>query len=217
MRLPPGALSGEYKMQKLYPTKSVFDSLKKKYNMIPLFTKLRINEDVLSIYKKLRGRNTFILHSSMADKELGRYSFIGFEPFLIIKSKGMRIFVNNRQFSGNPIRFLREKLSLYRGFRHNRLPLFFGGAVGYFSYNAAHFFEKLPTMAVDDMNLSDTYFMFIDKSLIYDHLREELFIVALGSDYGQLTQRISQIIKQIDVTPKHTSNKIMVGEWICKH
>src|SRR3989344_6327398 len=131
-----------------YPKKSVFENLKKKAKLTPLFAKLKSDEDALSIYKKIRGKNSFILHSSMKDKTLGRHSFIGFEPFLTIRSKNHDIFINGRHHAGNPIKILKKKLSLFKSIRFKGLPLFFGGAVGYFSYETAHFFEKLPKTAV---------------------------------------------------------------------
>ena len=167
----------------IYPTKKIFGRLKKKFNLIPIFAKLNSDEYPLSIYSKLRGKHSFILNSPMEDCDLGRYSFIGFEPFLTIKSKGRDIFLNGKHYKGNQIKILKKKLNFFKSIKNSRLPLFFGGAAGYFSYDIAHFFERLPKNAVDDMNIPDMYFLFINKSIIFDHLTNELFIVVLGNDY----------------------------------
>ena len=190
---------------KTYLSKIEFGRLKKKLNLAPLFAKLKAKEDVLSIYSKVRGKNSFILHSSMEDKNLGRYSFIGFEPFLVIKSKNKGVSIHGRHYTGNPIKILKKKLSLFKSIRPKELPLFFGGAVGYFSYDMAHFFEKLPKTAVDDMEIPDMYFLFIDKSIIFDHLANELFIVVLGNDYEKSLDEISRIKKIIESKPKNNA------------
>ena len=186
----------------IYPAKSAFNKLKKQANLVPLFTKFRTNEDVLSLYSKVRGGNSFILHSSMPDKDLGRYSFMGFNPFLTIKSKNNDVFINGRHLKGNPIKILKKKLSLFRSIRHKELPLFFGGAVGYFSYDIAHLFEKLPKTAPDDINAPDLHFLFIDKSIIFDHITNDIFIVVLGNSYEKSLNEISRIKKIIEAKQK---------------
>lgn len=195
----------------IYPTKSVFNKLKKQANLVPLFIKFKINEDTLSIYSKVRGKNSFILHSSMADNALGRYSFIGFDPFLTIKSKNKDVYINGKHIIGNPIKILKKKLSLFRSIRHSGLPLYFGGAVGYFSYETAHFFEKLPRNAKDDINAPDIYFSFFDKSIIYDHFKKEITIVALGNDYDKLSSQLLEIKNKIMGKPKLINKKIQCG------
>ncbi len=192
---------------KTHPSKAAFDRLKKKFNLIPLFIRAKAEEDALSIFGKVRGKNSFILHSPMADKNLGRYSFMGFSPFLTIKSKNRDIFINGRHYAGNPIKILKKKLSLFKSVKNKGLPLFFGGAVGYFSYDIAHFFEKLPKAAVDDMEIPDMYFLFIDKSIIFDNLSNELLIAVLGNDYEKSLNEINRIKKIIEAKPKPSDKK----------
>src|SRR3989338_4756945 len=196
-----------------YPKKAAFERLKKKAKLIPIYAKLKPKENPLSIYSKVRGKNSFILHSSMKDKNLGRYSFIGFEPFLIIKSKNKDVSINGSHFTGNPIKILKKKLSLFNSIRPKELPLFFGGAVGYLSYEIAHFFEKLPKNAVDDLKVPDLYFLFADKSIIFDHSKNELFIVVLGNDYEKSLDEISRIKQIIENKPiKALNTKIKCSQ-----
>lgn len=192
----------------IYPKKSVFNKLKKQANLVPLLIKSRANKDALSIYSKIRGSNSFILHSSMADKSLGRYSFIGFDPYLTIKSKNKDVYINGKHIIGNPIKILKKKISLFKSIRHDGLPLYFGGAVGYFSYETANFFEKLPRAAKDDINAPDIYFSFFDKSIIYDHFKKEITIVVLGNDYDKLLSKLSEIKNNIMAKPKPIDKKI---------
>ena len=192
---------------KTYPSKIAFDMMKKRFNLVPLFVKFKAKGDVLSIYSKVRGKNSFILHSSMVDRNLGRYSFMGFNPFLAIKSKNKDVFINGAHFAGNPLKILKKKLSLFRSIRHKGLPLYFGGAAGYFSYETAHFFEKLPRTAKDDINAPDIYFSFFDESIIYDHFKKQIIIVALGNDYKQLLRRLLKMKERIAKKAKPINKK----------
>ncbi len=191
-------------MQPLYPTKEIFESQKKHYNMIPLCATLKAGGDVLDIYKKFRGENSFILHSATSDSKLGKYSFIGFEPFLVFKSKGNKISINGKTQEGNPFKVLRELIQRYKSPRGN-LPLFFGGAVGYFSYEVAHFFEKIPKARIDDIDVPDIYFVFVDKAIVYEHEKKEVSLIVLGNDYEKLSDELKSLTKRL-------SRKISVGE-----
>jgi anthranilate synthase component 1/para-aminobenzoate synthetase component 1 len=131
-----------------------------------------------------------------------RYSFMGSEPFMIFKSKGRNIEVAeridhpegecryaHRELTGNPIRALRELMGKFISYKPPELPMFFGGAVGYLSYDIAHFFERLPDTTVDDLRLPEVYLVFTDTLIIFDHLDSTLKVVAnvrLEQDWGRL-------------------------------
>ncbi|MDD3819222.1 MAG: aminodeoxychorismate synthase component I [Actinomycetota bacterium] len=53
--------------------------------------------------------------------------------------------------------------------RHFKLPDFRGGFIGYFSYDLKNYIEKLPSRAVDDMELPLIYLLYYDKVLAYSH------------------------------------------------
>jgi para-aminobenzoate synthetase component 1 len=57
---------------------------------------------------------------------------------------------------------------------------FLGGAVGYFSYDLCHFVERLPSTAMNDFNLPESYFAFYDTIAAFDHLEGKTYIVATG-------------------------------------
>ncbi|HHZ83047.1 MAG TPA: anthranilate synthase component I family protein, partial [Nitrospirales bacterium] len=61
----------------------------------------------------------------------------------------------------------------------NRTPLppFFGGAVGYFSYDFVHHFEDLPRVAADDLQLPDMHLIFVDSVVAIDHVEQQLHLI----------------------------------------
>jgi anthranilate synthase component 1 len=80
------------------------------------------------------------------------------------------------------------------------LPRFFGGAVGYISYDMVRFFEKLPAGAEDDLNWYDAYLMITDTLLIFDNLKHTLAIVynAHVHDGADLKRIYAAAIKRIN-------------------
>jgi len=127
---------------------------------------------------------SFFLDSGMDPGKLGRYSFIGSDPFLILKSYGKDITVislNKRECKkGNPFEILNELLKRYT-MEPCPLPIpFTGGAVGYFSYDLCHFIEHLPATATDDLQLPECCLAFYDLILTFDHLERKAYIVSSG-------------------------------------
>ncbi|QEK11031.1 aminodeoxychorismate synthase component I [Crassaminicella thermophila] len=143
---------------------------------------------------------SFFLDSGMDPNKLGKYSFIGSNPFLIFKSKNNKIDIcengKTTVLNGDPLEKLREILSSYKMDYKTDLP-FIGGAVGYLGYDLCHHIEKLPRHAVDDVNIPDCYIGLYDGIIIIDHQKEEVFASALGikSPEEETIQKIINTIK----------------------
>ena len=121
----------------------------------------------------------FFLDSGMDHEKLGRFSFMGAEPFLILKSKGrfIEIIEGSRveRFIGNPFLVLKELLKKYSdNFYLDDIP-FSGGAVGYFSYDLCHFIEKLPSTAIDDIDAPDCWVGFYNDIVAVDHQKNKTY------------------------------------------
>ncbi|MFZ2492095.1 MAG: chorismate-binding protein, partial [Thermoanaerobaculia bacterium] len=78
-----------------------------------------------------------------------------------------------------PVDALRRELRPLRVFGESELPPFAGGAVGYFGYGAAQWTERLPDRhRVSAEALPDATLLFFDRVLAFDHLRQQLFVIA---------------------------------------
>ncbi|GJQ59881.1 MAG: anthranilate synthase component I family protein [Candidatus Scalindua sp. AMX11] len=125
----------------------------------------------------------FFLDSSLTNSSVGRYSFIGYDPFLTLLSKGREIVLQDRQGTvkrrGNPFDELRTLLDKFHvEENHDTLP-FTGGAVGYFGYDLCHFIEHLPTNTIDDIKFPEMYFSFYDIIVTLDHLEKRCYIISV--------------------------------------
>ncbi len=138
-------------------------------------------------------RHAVFLDSGMDPQRLGRFSFIGVDPFLVMKSRGKEISIltgnGEQRFYGNLFDVLDSLLSRYR-LSDSAAPVpFIGGAVGYLAYDLCHFIERLPTSAVDDLQLPESYFGFYDTVLAFDNLEKRCYVISTGLPELDRTRR----------------------------
>ncbi len=131
--------------------------------------KLKISSwDIFEALKD--AKNCFFLDSSLNSNLEGRYSFLGIEPFYILKTKGKEPFTK-----------LREFLEKYKFTITKPSFPFLGGAVGYFGYDAGFLLEKkLKKKIKDDLLIPDCFFAFYNTVIIIDNLKKVLSIFAVG-------------------------------------
>jgi para-aminobenzoate synthetase component I len=163
------------------------------------------------------GHHPFILDSSMDPTRLGRYSFVGVDPFLTFWSKGNTIYQKHRergdkQSSGDPFEILRDLLKTYRveSLPPVMMMPFTGGAVGYLGYDLNRFIENIPDKAVDDVDVPDCFFGFYDGIYAIDHLQMTISAICLGVDrpeaetMGQLEERLIHAMNNRSVAPAYS-------------
>jgi para-aminobenzoate synthetase component 1 len=125
----------------------------------------------------------FLLDSSMQNERLGRFSFMGSNPFLVFKSKNRSITITEdgitKSYEANPFEELKLLMNEYKT-QHNHFIPFLGGAVGYFAYDMGQHIETLPRTATDDVNIPDCCFGFYDSVVAIDNLKDEVYIIATG-------------------------------------
>jgi para-aminobenzoate synthetase component I len=123
----------------------------------------------------------FLLESVKGTMATGRYSFIGTEPFLILKCKGTQAEIirgEKREIvNRDPILIFKDFMARFAVPLPKGLPPFCGGAVGFLSYDLVHFFEKLPAAAIDDLESPDLYMMFVDTVVVFDHVERSIWLI----------------------------------------
>jgi len=152
---------------------------------------------------------SFFLDSGMDPQRLGRHSFLGSEPFLVMSSRGSEItLVRGREHEvqyGNPFDAMGKLLDMYK-LDHCPEPIpFLGGAVGYLSYDLCHFIERLPSTAIDDLKLPESYFAFYDAVMAFDHLEERAYVIATGFPELEERQRLRRARMRLEE----------MKDWLC--
>jgi para-aminobenzoate synthetase component 1 len=166
--------------------------IKNRYPLIEeVFTPLTASE----LFELIKDRPySFFLDSGMDPQRLGRYSFLGSEPFLVMNSRGSEItLIRGREHEvhhGNPFDTIGKLLEVYK-LDHCPAPVsFVSGVVGYFSYDLCHFIERLPSTAIDDLKLPESYLAFYDTIVAFDHLEGKAYLVATGFPEMEEGQRL---------------------------
>lgn len=137
----------------------------------------------------------FFLDSSMEDRNLGRYSFIGSEPSEIIEFlEGME----------KPFEILRKvlgenNLSLKNNESEgdSRFP-FIGGYVGYLSYDLGRYIEVLPEKALKDIEIPYYWFGKYDNIIAIDHFKKEAWLVLNGSSEKTMDEAERKLMEKIE-------------------
>lgn len=116
---------------------------------------------------------SFLLESVINGENVARYSFIGADPFKIIKTGP------GEELTGDPMIALQKELSLHQYVKIPEIPTFTGGALGYVSYDCIQHFEpKTKCDLSDPLGIPEAVFMLVDTLLIYDHIFQTLKVVS---------------------------------------
>jgi anthranilate synthase component 1 len=197
-----------------YPSKDEFIKRSQSGNLVPVYREILADmETPVSAYRKIaRGKYSFLLESVEGGEHLARFSFIGTDPFLIVKSKGRDVQTVDRGRADrltlpegkDPLHILEGLLAAYKWVDDPELPKFCGGAVGYIGYDAVRFFEDLPDNTTDDLQVPDFYFVFTDVIVIFDHVKHRMKVVCnaeVGSDpgatYDLAVEKIDEIVERL--------------------
>src|SRR6266576_1117750 len=190
------------------PSLHEFLHLAKQGNVIPVFAEFVGDcETPVSTFKKFsRSAYSFLFESTEKNDVSGRFSFVGFEPRLIIQSHGREIRIERdgieERFSTttDPLDELRKLMARLQFVSRPELPRFAGGAVGFLGYDAIRFFEpKVPTAREDDLQLPEILFMLTGNVLIFDHrLRSLKIVVNAFLDHGPQEKVYARAVESVD-------------------
>lgn len=191
-----------------FPPLETFVERSKLGNLVPVWREVLADmETPVSAFRKIaNGReNSFLLESVEGGERVARYSFLGSDPFMVLRTKGETgtIATPNgveaitlRRGDRDPLHILKELLGQYTYVPTAELPRFVGGAVGMIGYDTVRFFEELPVLAKDDLNLDDCIFLFTDTILVFDHVKHKMLAVCNARiTEGQTATKAYEIAK----------------------
>jgi anthranilate synthase component 1 len=95
--------------------------------------------------------NAFLLESVEGGEKIGRYTFLGARPYMILRARGRQITIERNgkkmQQEGDVFKVLDGLLREHAPASVPGLPPFTAGAVGFFAHDAVRQIEKLPVLA----------------------------------------------------------------------
>jgi anthranilate synthase component I len=151
--------------------------------------KIALNHQPLEIFSKLQKQyeNAYLLESIEGPQKLAQYSFIGFDPKTIIQITNGKAQITNNQSgevvtetASDPLQII-EKL-LKTGATQNSDFRFIGGAVGYISYDAVRYWEKIPEKSLSDQGFPDLEMAIFDDGFIFNHVEKQAFYYYRGEN-----------------------------------
>lgn len=168
-----------------WPSFADFVELARGQTVVPVYRQL--TSDVLtptSAFCKIQeGDWCFLFESVVGGERLGRYSFIGANPFRVFRSWGRHVEIRGgavtvHQEVNDPLACFAEQMQAYRAMQAPGLPRFCGGAVGFAGYDLVRHYEPLPHPPSDDRRIPDLCLGWFDRMLIFDHIKKTVLVVA---------------------------------------
>jgi len=162
-----------------------FKKLSRPGLIIPIYRKF--NADFITpvmAYLKLReaGKQSFLLESVIKGEQLGRYSFLSQEPYLIQKFQNQKTITisdhKNKIHQEDFFSLLQHQLKDYELAQIENLPRFTCGAVGYIGYEMINLIEKLPAPKKDVIGAADALLGYYNQLIAFDHLKNEIILIA---------------------------------------
>lgn len=169
------------------PTIEEFRNLAAQGNVVPVYAQLAADfETPLSAYLKINGdAEAFLFESAESTGDSGRYSILGSKPRTTITARGQQITLSENgkttewQTEKDILTELEQLMEKYNPVTHGNAPPFYGGAVGYLSYDSVRQFEpSISAPAKDELGLPDALFIIAEDLLIFDHRLRRLILVA---------------------------------------
>lgn len=144
-------------------------------NIVPIYREVTADlETPVSAYLKVaRGQYSFLLESVEGGERLARYSFIGTEPYRVLRTGD-----GPAETGGDPLIAIEEELKRFKPVTVPGLPRFHGGAVGFLAYEVARYYERLPMPESDPQGFPESVFMFVDSLLVFDHIQHSIKVVS---------------------------------------
>ncbi len=172
-----------------FPDKNRFLELSGTHNVIPVCAEILADtETPVSLLKKIYdGKGpAFLLESVEGGERWGRYSFLStsarrhirvYADHVAVQDNGIPMEIPHNR---DPLPVLKELMSRYRPAPMPELPRFWGGMVGYMTYEMVSFFEAIPNLLPPDKPIA--HFVVPDELLIFDNIKNTLMAVVITFD-----------------------------------
>ena len=199
-------------MSEYFPTAEEFERLSQDATVVPVHREVIADRLTPVLAQATLGDDpgSFLLESVVGGEKWARYSFVGVHPALIVRGVADRFerVVDgevHEELEVDPWERLRETLAAWKPPEVDWLPRFWGGAVGFVSYDAVRTFE--PTVGEALTRDDDWEFCFSvgGTLLIFDNVRGTLRVVVparvdqdAAAAYQQAVRRIDETLDALD-------------------
>ncbi len=183
----------------------------------------RLSADLLtpvSAYLLLRqgASYAFLLESVEGGEKLGRYSFIGRNPYRSVRAFGNEVTIEDLNETGEVLSSRTETASVYDALhrlmdqytevRLPDLPRFTGGAVGYMGYDTIRLIERLPEPLPDPLSLPDAVWFFYRSIVAFDHVKHQIILISsvFVEDRTDIEQAFADAVERNEALERELSS-----------
>ncbi len=196
-------------------SKDEFLKLSTKGNLIPVYKEILgdyLTPTSAYLHLAKKARYSFLLESVEGQEKFARFSFIARDPSLVVRTKDKQAEIirtfptpggKKVKFNSSPLEVVRELMKDYKAVEIPQLPRFYGGMVGFLSYDCVRFFERLPQKNQDDLKLPDMVMALAEDLVIFDHRHHTIKVVSCvhlkeGDSQAVKTKKYNKAVKKID-------------------
>jgi anthranilate synthase component 1 len=180
---------------KTKPSFTEFEKMARQGDLIPVYEEFLADiETPVSAYLKIRDKSfSYLLESAEGGERWGRYSFIGYNPYIVVLSKGREVEIREGSEKkilkdvDNPLDVLRDVNRRFNPVTSDDLSPFQGGLVGYFNFDVIRKWEYLPGFSPEDKDVPECLFTVAKRLIIFDHLKHRMTVVAFAHLQGELS------------------------------
>ncbi|HUB28886.1 MAG TPA: anthranilate synthase component I [Terracidiphilus sp.] len=199
--------------ERIHPSRSEFLALAKAHTLVPVYRTLTADlETPVSAFLRAAWteRECFLLESVEGGEQIGRYTFIGLNPYKRIVAHGRNLAITEgkrtARIEGDIFAVLRDALSGHKPARLAGMPPFTAGAVGFFAYDAVRQIERLPERAKDELEVPDACLLFFDEVLAFDHVRKQIWLMVTAdvtladpsAAYKDAVRRLNKLERRLE-------------------
>ncbi|HSM05180.1 MAG TPA: anthranilate synthase component I [Longimicrobiales bacterium] len=203
------------------PSFEEFRSLAREGGLVPVWQEFLFDsETAVTAYAKLaRPPFGFLLESVVGGEQWARWSFLGSRPRSAWRCRGAAVETWDPEGgwraepAEDPLDDLEARLRSRRPVEVPGLPRFWGGAVGFFSYDVVRRIEDIPDGNPEELGVPDGVFLFTDVVLAIDNLRGRAMAIAtaevdpglaeaaLRERYDEAVERARQLVLELRAAP----------------
>lgn len=180
-----------------------FNRLSEQSLKVPIY--ITVSSDLMSplrAYYALKEKYSkgFLLESREHVQDIGRYSFVGFDPKITLEVRKKKTILkkgDKEQVLKEPFEaVLRKLLSENKIIENPDLPPLAGGAVGFMGYDSIQLFEKVSARHKDREELPELYFGFYQTIIVFDHFYQMMTLLYIPDEKNAFKKGIEHL-KQV--------------------
>ncbi len=159
-------------------------------NKVLQFKQIDLDQTPFQVFSKIGSQydHAYILESAIGPNKLAEFSFIGFNASMTVSLSNKKLTVRDDggkyeeeiKPSADIFEYLRN--SLRKSSAENYLTRLVGGFVGYISYDAVRYWERLPRKKKDMQEFPDYEFALFDEGIVFDYMNQKTYYYHSSKD-----------------------------------